>query len=217
MIGDYVTTRNLTIGVRDRLVPVGSLLDFAGSAAPSGYLLCDGSVVTRDTYPALFAVVSTTYNTGGEAGYQFRLPDLRGRMAVGVGTDGTASNAVSRTLAAAGGDTRLQTHTHVQDSHTHTQNAHTHTQDAHGHDLGGGQSFGMDFGGNGGAIATFGVSVGIINTNTYQGPYSATANTATNQNTTATNQNTTATNQNAGSGTGENMPPFVTLNKIIKY
>jgi microcystin-dependent protein len=79
---------------------------------------------------------------------------------------------------------------------------HTHVQNAHDHALGGGQSFGVDFGGNGGGIATFGLSVGIINTNTYQGPYSATAN--------------TATNQNAGSGSSENMPPFIVLNYLIK-
>jgi hypothetical protein len=67
----------------------------------------------------------------------------------------------------------------------------------------------MSFGGNAGAFATFAVAVQFINQGTYQGPYSALANTATNQNTTATNQNT-------GAGSGENMPPFLVTNYIIK-
>jgi hypothetical protein len=47
---------------------------------------------------------------------------------------------------------------------------------SHNHTLGPGQSFGTNFGGNGGGVATFGLSVGVINTNTYQGPYEAQAN-----------------------------------------
>jgi hypothetical protein len=123
-------------------------------------------------------------------------------MPIGAGNENATGNSTDRTRGAKGGDTRMQTHTHVQ-------NAHTHTQNAHGHDLGPGQSFGTSFGPNAGGVATFGLAVQIINTNTYQGPYSANANTAT-------NQNTTATNQNAGSGSGENMPPFLVTNYIIK-
>lgn len=69
-------------------VPVGAILDYGGSAAPSGFLLCDGSVVSRTDYAALFAVLSTEFNIGGEAGSAFRLPDFRGRVA--VGPDGSA-------------------------------------------------------------------------------------------------------------------------------
>jgi hypothetical protein len=123
-------------------------------------------------------------------------------MPIGAGNEGAAANNTNRVRGAKGGDTRMQTHTHVQ-------NAHTHTQNAHGHDLGGGQSFGMAFGGNAGGFATFGIALAFVNQSTYQGPYSALGNTATNQNTTATNQNT-------GAGSGENMPPFLVTNYIIK-
>ena len=199
--------------------PTGSVIPYAGASAPGatingvvGWLLADGSAVSRTTYATLFAIVGTTYGAG-DGSTTFNLPDLRGRMPMGAGTGaqngGSGSGAISggtaltaRTRGGFGGDERMQTHTHVQ-------NAHTHTQDAHGHALGGGQSFGTNFGANAGGVATFGLNVGIINTNTYQGPYSAT-------NTTATNQNTTATNQNAGSGSSENMPPFVVLNYLIK-
>ena len=183
-------------------LPVGSVTAFSGEALPANYLWCDGSTFEPAVYPELREVLGVRYIRPGDPGSVYRVPDLRGRVPVGVGNDSTAPNNASRTLGASGGDTRMQTHTHVQ-------NAHTHIQDAHGHSLGGGQSFGTNFGPNAGGVATFGLNVGIINTNTYQGPYSATA-------TTATNQNTTATNQNAGAGSGENMPPFHVVNFIIK-
>jgi len=196
-----VLTADVMNEIKNSLLPVGSLVSYAGATAPEGYLLCDGTSVSRTTYATLFSVLSTTYGAG-DGTTTFNLPDLRGRMPIGSGNDGVAENNQTRTRGVKGGDTRLQTHTHVQ-------NAHTHIQNAHGHDLGGGQSFGMSFGGNAGAFATFAVAVQFINQGTYQGPYSALGNTATNQNTTATNQNT-------GSGSGENMSPFLVTNYIIK-
>ena len=191
-------------------IPVGSIQMYAGGTSPNTWLLCDGSSLSTSGYPELFSAIGYTY---GGSGASFSVPDLRGRVPVGAGTGaqmgatgtgiingGTA--LTTRNLGVFGGDERMQTHTHVQ-------NAHTHTQNAHGHDLGGGQSFGVNFGANSGGAATFGLNAGVINQGTYQGPYSATANTAT-------NQNTTATNQNAGSGSSENMPPFVVTNYIIK-
>jgi len=68
-------------------LPVGTSLDGHWAAAPSGFLLEDGAVLTRASYPALFAVLSTRYNTGGETVAQFRLPDSRGRVAVPKSVD----------------------------------------------------------------------------------------------------------------------------------
>ncbi len=65
--------------------PAGLLSDFAGVSAPFGWLLCDGSVVPQGSYPALFAAIGTTWNTGGEGGGNFRLPDIRGRASIGAG------------------------------------------------------------------------------------------------------------------------------------
>ena len=55
----------------------------AQAAAPTGWLLCDGSVVSRSTYAALFAAIGTVYNTGGESGSEFRLPNLKGKVPAG--------------------------------------------------------------------------------------------------------------------------------------
>lgn len=64
--------------------PIGSVTAYAGPTAPTGWLLCNGQVVSRTTYAALFSVIGTTYNIGGEAGTDFRIPDLRGRVAAGL-------------------------------------------------------------------------------------------------------------------------------------
>lgn len=64
-------------------VPAGSTITFAAAAAPAGWLECDGAVVLRATYPGLFAAIGTVFNTGGESGAQFRLPDLRGEFVRG--------------------------------------------------------------------------------------------------------------------------------------
>jgi microcystin-dependent protein len=69
---------------------------FAGSTAPTNWQLCYGQTLSRTTYAALFAVISTTYNTGGEAGTDFRLPDLRGRTVAGLDNmGGTDANRLS--------------------------------------------------------------------------------------------------------------------------
>ncbi len=88
--------------------PVGSLQAFAGANAPTGWLLCNGSVVSQGMYPELFSVISSTYNTSGEGAGNFRLPDLRGRMPLGAGNDSTAANNATRTLGTKGGDTRSE-------------------------------------------------------------------------------------------------------------
>lgn len=62
--------------------PVGRVCDFAGSTAPSGWLLCYGQNVSRTAYAELFNVISTTYGSG-DGTTTFGLPDLRGRAVFG--------------------------------------------------------------------------------------------------------------------------------------
>ena len=76
-------TRDTFVG--DFGVPMGAIMPYAGSNAPYGYLFCDGSEVEITKYPDLYDVISTIYN--GIAPLQgantFRIPDLRGRFALG--------------------------------------------------------------------------------------------------------------------------------------
>ena len=80
----------------------GIIQMYGGSTAPDGYLLCDGSEVSRSTYQSLFAAIGTTYGDG-DGSTTFNLPDLRGRVAVGAGT-GTAADATAHTLGSDGGE-----------------------------------------------------------------------------------------------------------------
>lgn len=74
-------------------VPAGSVLSYAGASAPSGWLLCDGTAVSRTTYAALYAVIGDTYGAG-DGSTTFDLPDLRGRAV--FGKDDMGGSAASR-------------------------------------------------------------------------------------------------------------------------
>lgn len=72
----------------------GVIKGFASTVAPSGYLLCDGSAVSRTTYAALFGVIGTTFGAGNGT-TTFNVPDGQGRMLVGLGTH-TEVNAIGK-------------------------------------------------------------------------------------------------------------------------
>ena len=109
----------------DASIPAGVTLAYAGTAAPTGWLLADGSVVSQATYAALYAVCGTTYNTGGEGAGNFRLPNLKTR--VPTGRDAAVSPFT--VLGASGGnkDATLVTHSHTVNSHTHSTPSHQHS------------------------------------------------------------------------------------------
>ena len=108
-------------------LPAGLVFPYAGTSAPSGYLLCDGSAVSRSTYSTLFTAVATTYGTG-DGSSTFNLPDLRGRVIAGQDDMGGASaNRLTNQTGGLDGDTLGAT----GGSETHTLTtaqlaAHTH-------------------------------------------------------------------------------------------
>jgi microcystin-dependent protein len=59
-------------------VPTGTVIYFASQTAPTGYLKCNGSYISRDTYQQLFLAIGTTFGTNSAT--NFRLPDLRGQF-----------------------------------------------------------------------------------------------------------------------------------------
>ena len=61
----------------------GIVLPFAGAAAPSGWLLCQGQTVSRVTYAALFAAIGTTFGAG-DGSTTFGVPDMRGEFPRGL-------------------------------------------------------------------------------------------------------------------------------------
>lgn len=128
--------------------PKGMISPFAGSSAsvPTGWLLCNGSAVSRTTYSALFAVIGTTYGAG-DTTTTFNLPDLLGRVPMGAGagtgltsrTLGTELGVESVTLTAAQSGTTAHGHgssgsTTLTDSGAQTATGSIST-DGHGHTL----------------------------------------------------------------------------------
>jgi microcystin-dependent protein len=109
---------NTLVSRHNRLCPAGTVQSFAGLNPPSGWLLCDGTAVSRTTYAVLFAAIGVIYGVGDGA-TTFNLPDMRGKVSVAAGQGVGLTN---RVLAAVGGE----------ENHTLTVNeipAHTHTYD----------------------------------------------------------------------------------------
>lgn len=102
---------------------IGEIVTLAGSSTPpANFLPCDGSSLLRASYPTLFTVIGDTY--GAVDGNHFNVPDLRGRVPVGVGTGGGLS---TYTLGATGGEEGHVLTTSELAAHTHTDSGHTHT------------------------------------------------------------------------------------------
>jgi microcystin-dependent protein len=115
----------------------GAIFAYVGGTPPDGWLLCDGSAISRATYSTLWITIGTTYGVG-DAVSTFNLPDLRGRVPVGLETmgGGASSGRLLNTnfgnidgslLGATGGS---QTHTLTQPeaplpAHTHPFTATT--------------------------------------------------------------------------------------------
>ena len=95
--------------------PTGTMMPFAASTVPSGWLLCDGSAVSRSTYAALFALIGTSYGVGNGS-TTFNLPDLRGRAPIGAGQGNGLTN---RALAATGGEETHLLSTAEMPAHAH--------------------------------------------------------------------------------------------------
>lgn len=115
------------------IVPVGSMMYWAGAtlSIPTGWLLCDGSTVSRTTYPDLNVLLSAAgYPYGnGDGSTTFTLPDTRGR-ALRYGTFPTVTQgAETYTLI----DSDISSHAHPLAGHAHTMGSHTHTALTHTH------------------------------------------------------------------------------------
>jgi microcystin-dependent protein len=129
-------------------VPSGSIIPYAGSAAPSGWVLADGTAYPRTggTYDALFAAIGTTFGAG-DGSTTFNVPDMRGRMPVSVGTHADVStrgnnegsavasrrpkhpHSSALTFAGSGGATAIENavHSHNVSDPGHNHNAYAGT------------------------------------------------------------------------------------------
>ena len=110
-------------------IDAGTVVPWAKSSAPTGWLECDGSAVSRSTYAALFTAIGTVYGVG-DGSSTFNLPDIRGRVIAGQDDMGGAS---ADRLTAQSGGVNGDTLGGVGGAETHQLTvgelaAHTHTE-----------------------------------------------------------------------------------------
>jgi microcystin-dependent protein len=125
---------------------IGEIRLFAGNFAPRNWAFCDGQLLSIQGNTALFAVIGTTY--GGDGQTTFALPDLRGRVPVGVGdTSGHSSTALGENSGQTSitlNEINLPGHVHNAAAQLHASNQAATTTDPTGavHALeGGGRSY----------------------------------------------------------------------------
>lgn len=110
----------------------GSIVMFAGSTAPQGWLLCDGSAVSRSTYSALFDVIGTYYGEGDES-TTFNVPDFTERVAIGSSQNypsASKGGEESHVLT----EQEIPSHSHVVGQHGHA-NSFTFTTPSLSHTI----------------------------------------------------------------------------------
>ena len=89
----------------------GTIIDFAGTSAPAGYLVCNGAAISRDTYAALFAAIGITWGNGNGS-TTFNLPNLQSRFRLGSDS--------SRAPGSTGGASEVRLTTSQLPAHTHS-------------------------------------------------------------------------------------------------
>lgn len=110
-------------------VPTGTMsMWMADTVAPTGYLLCQGQIISQATFSTLFSVVGSTFNIGGEGVGNFRLPDMRQRFPLGKAASGTGS--LWGAVSGVGGSID---HAHSGGAHAHDLGGHTHNVAGHFH------------------------------------------------------------------------------------
>jgi len=116
----------------DSQIPTGTMFMTAISETlPSGWLLCDGTAVSRSTYSVLYAAIGTNYGSGNTT-TTFNLPDMRGRVPVGVGTHADV-NATGKNEGISSANAAYRRPKH---KHTVTDPGHTHVSYSYGDNQG---------------------------------------------------------------------------------
>ena len=96
------------------VLPVGSIIDFAGTSAPANYLVCDGTSYDTGTYAALYSAIGYTW---GGSGANFNVPNLQGFVTAGAGgslpplTNTVGSTGGASTVKLVGANLPPHTHT----------------------------------------------------------------------------------------------------------
>lgn len=218
---------NVNIGSRPATTtPSGVMAPFAGSTAPGGWLLCDGTAVSRAQYSDLFATIGVAWGNG-DGTTTFNLPDLRGRVPVGTNAGTFASLAAtggveSVTLSAA--QSGLPSHSHgvsagLGNGGSHSHSASTDSQGTHNHTVNQSylQSLYTGTAGNGGGTSI--VNGGASSSPTTNSNGAHTHNVSVGSGGDHTHGISVSISSAGGGGASSahtNLQPYATVNYIIK-
>lgn len=204
----------LSADVTTTLTPTGVVHMWPSNTAPTGYLLCDGTAVSRTTYNALYVLIGTSFGVGNGS-TTFNLPNYLNRFPMGAGTGGTYA------IGATGGsaDAIVVSHTHTTPNHSHTFSGTTSTTSLTGTITGISESFNS---GGGAATGVFtkqtGFTVGLTPVQNDSGSGGGVSFDGSHSHTySGTTSEVSQTISTVGSsGTNANLPPYLGINFIIK-
>ena len=120
--------KEINVKTSDTL-PIGAVVSYTGLNAPIGWLICDGRAISRTTYANLFAIIGTQYGAG-DGSTTFNIPNLKGKVVVGLDGNDTDFNTIGKTS----GEKKhtltideIPSHTHgVPQSHPYNYNSDSH-------------------------------------------------------------------------------------------
>jgi microcystin-dependent protein len=211
------TNQAATKGYVDSYVPLGVMWEYAGDTAPANWMLAQGQALSRATYAALFAVVGTRWGAG-DGSTTFNLPAMQGRVPLGHYPGG----GWAATLGSAGGaaDSTLPAHQHPGVDHLHPVNINTGGQSNnhfHMEQLGEvlrrnpfNPTIDIRFG-DGFTFPADSVDTSTLSTNWAVQDHGHAVNGAT-----GAADRALTTGSAGGSATNTNLPPFITVNFIVK-
>lgn len=194
------------------LAQVGEIKMWPVATPPTGYLVCDGSQVSRTTYAALFALVGTAFGAG-DGSTTFNLPNYTNRMAIGAGglysVAGTGGSkdaiAVAHTHSFSA-TTGLESASHTHSGTTNTTGSHSHTMP----NVQGAVGAGFGYGASNDNTAV------IVNSTNAAGDHSHTFTTG-GVSANHTHSVSGTTDSTGSSGTDANLPPYLAIFFIIKH